>query len=304
MGVHASAIRRIRVRAQNDLVENSAAVMSIAQPGVLFTINDAGNEPLLFAVDTTGAERGVWRVARASNVDWEAAALGPCGSPAARSTTSAASVGSRHCIYIGDTGDNLEKLPLRAIYRVAEPTAEGKGRSGTIASERLVYRYEDGPHDVEAMYVAPNGDTKLITKRRRRDAGGRSRPALVFTLPASAWGADSVVVARLTDSLPIVPGSAQLRTITDASLSADARYLAVRTYGQVYVFAVDSATARARSGVPPTICNIARVQGPSGEGITWVGATRTLLLTAEGKRAPMEIVRCPLPDVAPPAPRR
>lgn len=62
MGAAAHDIATVRLRATPELVENSAAAMSATQPGVLFTINDSDNEPLLFAIDTTGAER---RVARA-----------------------------------------------------------------------------------------------------------------------------------------------------------------------------------------------------------------------------------------------
>ena len=264
---------------RSDLVESSGAAMSSTQPGVLFTINDSGNEPLLFAVDTTGAMRGTWRVQNAQNVDWEAVSIGPCGTVS--------------CVYIGDVGDNLETIPVRAIYRLPEPSAD-RNLNGAIAAERLVYRYTDGPHDVEAMYVAPNGDVILITKRRRLGADRRMRPALVFTVPASAWATGKIAVATLTDSLPIVPGSARLRTITDAALSPDAQLLAVRTYGEVYVFGVDSATGRPRGGAP-SVCDITRIQKDNGEGITWVGRTNTLLLTGEGRREPMHIVRCPMP---------
>jgi hypothetical protein len=294
MGVRAREVRRIRVRADRRLVEGSAAVMSAAQPGVVFTINDSGNEPLLFALDTTGAGRGVWRVRGATNLDWEAAALAPCASPGASATRRDVAAS---CLYIGDVGDNLEALPVRTIYRVREPTVDPAGASGDrpLDAERLVFRYADGPHDVEAMYVAPDGDVVLITKRPRRDVAGRARLALVFRLPVSAWTSrDSLAVAVLDDSLPIVPGSARLRYITDASLSPDARYLAVRTYRQVFVFAADPATGRALRRAP-AVCNIAKVQDANGEGITWIGATGLLLLTAEGRNAPMHIVRCPVP---------
>lgn len=285
--VRARELDRIRMRAQPDLVESSGAAMSVSQPGVLFTINDSGNEPVLFAVDTAGAPRGRWRVQGTRNIDWEAVALGPCGS-GRRADSS--------CVYIGDVGDNIEALPLRTIYRVAEPRADAATTTGVVRAQRLVYRYADGPHDVEAMYLAPNGDVVLITKRPRLDAARRLRPALVFTIPAAAWNTDSVAVAALTDSLPIIPGSARLRTITDAALSPDARFLAVRTYGEIFVFAVDQMTGRPQPGSAPAVCDITKVQDTSGEGITWVGTTNTLLLTGEGRRAPMYIVSCPLPQ--------
>lgn len=272
----------IPMHARAELVENSAATVSDDQPDVIFTINDSGNDPILFAFDTTGADRGAWRVDSARNVDWENASIGPCGAPA-----------TTRCVYIGDTGDNMAARDSVSIYRVAEPRAAAPGSLGHVAAERLVFRYPDGAHDVEAMYVAPDTSIMLITKRALRGLTGRLRPALVFRLPASAWRSGGRVVASLIDSLPIVPGSAPWRTITDAALSQDARYLAVRTYAQVYIFETDSATGRVRSSVPPTECNVFRAIDDAGEGIGWLG--RRLLLTSEGRDSPLRIVTCPLP---------
>src|SRR5689334_20834317 len=226
MGVVPARPVAIAVAARPELVENSAAALSHTQPGVFFTINDSGNDPLLFALDTTGADRGVWRVHGATNVDWEAASVGPCAAGGAGSGPPS------ECVYIGDTGDNGAKHSSRVIYRVAEPPARTAGFTGDVEADALHFRYPDHAHDVEAMYVAPNGNVFLITKRPLADAFGRLRPALVFVLPANAWGTSALVTAQLIDSLAIVPGSAPLRLITDASLSPDAHVLAVRTYAQ------------------------------------------------------------------------
>jgi hypothetical protein len=292
MGVLPATTRLIRVQARPELTENSAAAMSFAQPGVFFTINDSGNDPLLFALDTTGADRGVWRVQGATNVDWEAASVGPCGG--SRAIIPGVAMPDE-CVYIGDTGDNSEKRASRVIYRVPEPKAQGAGFTGDVVAEALRYRYPDGPHDVEAMYVPPNGYIYLITKRPRRDAAGRLRPALVFVLPPDAWGKPGPVVAQLVDSLPIVPGSAPLRYITDAALAPDARVLAVRTYAQIYTFAADPATGRVRGAIPPAVCNIVALDVWSGEGITWFGWSNKLLLTSEGRSSPLQVVDCPMP---------
>jgi len=276
----------IPLRAPRELVENSAAAMSARQPGVWFTINDSGNEPKLFALDTTGADRGVWRVLNATNVDWESAAVGPCATGAP----------TESCVYIGDTGDNQARLPFRVIYRTREPEADG--RRDTLRADALRYTYSDGPHDVEAMYVAPNGDIILITKRPLIGRDRRLRPALVFALAAPDWtsaGTSRTVEARLIDSLPIVPGSTALRTITDGALSPDARHLAVRTYAQVYIFATDTATGRVNHAVPPRVCNIAELGEELGEGVTWADARGRLVLTSEGATAPMHLATCQLP---------
>ena len=279
----------IRLQARPELVENSAAALSHRQPGVFFTINDSGNDPLLFALDTTGADRGVWRVAGATNVDWEAASIGPCG------RLGADTLPPSECVYVGDAGDNEAQRTSRVIYRMTEPVAQGAGYVGDVAAEALPYRYADGPRDVEAMYVAPNGDTYLITKRPLRNAGGGLRPALVYVLSADAWGRAAIAVAQLADSLPIVPGSAPLRVITDAALSPDAHFLAVRTYAQVYMFATDSITGRVRGAIPPAVCNIIDSEVWPGEGVTWFGRSNRLLLTSEGRESAMHAVECPMP---------
>ncbi len=282
MGAAPKSITTVPLRAAAQLVENSAAAMSVKQPGVLFSINDSGNDALLFAFDTTGANRGVWRVLGATNVDWESAAVAPC----APATPTAS------CVYIGDTGDNNSRHPYRAIYRVREPVASG-GRD-TVRAERLRYVYEDGAHDVEAMYVAPGGDVILITKRPLAGGGGRLRPALVFSIAASAWRAKGLARATLVDSLPIVPGSAPLRLITDAALSPDAKHLAVRTYAQLFVFATVARGLVDHRG-PPSVCNIVPLGEPQGEGVTWADNRGRFAFTSEGHHAPLMLANCPLP---------
>ena len=285
MGVVPLNPLRVELDARPELVENSGATLSRTQPGVFFTINDSGNSPMLFALDTTGADRGAWRVTGARNADWEAVSVGPCGAEA----------GPKECVYIGDVGDNEAVRPSRTIYRVPEPAAQQRAFLGSVAATRLVYRYADRPHDVEAIYVAPSGDTYLITKRRLLGPGRRLRPSLVFRIPASAWSAGVDAVAELVDSLPIVPGSAPLRQVTDAALSPDGRRLAVRTYAQVFVFATDSASGRVRGAIPPSVCNVVSLGRLQGEGVAWFGRSGKLLLTSEGRRSPMYAVDCPMP---------
>lgn len=283
MGAMPRDMSTVRLRrAAPELVENSAAAMSVRQPGVLFSINDSGNEPLLFALDTTGANRGVWRILGATDVDWESAAVAPCA-PA----TPAAS-----CVYIGDTGDNNATHAHRVIYKVREPNASGV--RDTLTAQQLRYRYADGPHDVESMYVAPNGDIMLITKRPLSGGGGRLRPALVFSIGAAAWREKGFATAALVDSLPIVPGSAPLRLITDAALSPDAKHLAVRTYAQVYVFATDPATGLVNHAIRPSVCNIVPLGEPQGEGVTWADSRGRLVFTSEGRNVPLHLATCPL----------
>lgn len=277
-------VATVVVRSRPELVENSAAVMSAQFPGVMYTVNDSGNEPLLFALDTTGVDRGVWRITNATDIDWEAASIGPCKSdPRPR------------CIYIGDVGDNRASHPSRVIYRVVEPSPRDSSFTGSLAPDSVAYTYPDRAHDVEAMYVAPSGDIYLITKRALRTRFGALRPALLFRIPAAAWNESKNVVAELTDSLPIVPGSVPLRTITDASLSLDGRHLAVRTYGELYIFATDSATARVNHLISPSVCDVVMLGEPQGEGVAWLNSAGRFVFSSEGRTAPLHLASCKLP---------
>jgi hypothetical protein len=277
-----SALRLVPVANVQQLRETSGLVTSRRQPGVLFAIDDSGNEPVLYAFDTTGGDRGAWGVENAKNTDWESLGIAPC---AAASTDT--------CLYIGDTGDNNGARASRTIYRVREPDAVGA--RDTVHATALRYAYADGPHDVEAMYVAPNGDVLLVTKRALRDASRRLRPALVFAIPARAWGDSSRATAMLVDSLPIVPGSQPLMVVTDASLSADAKHLAVRTYAQAYVFATDSATGRVNHAVPPRLCDLTALGEPQGEGLSWLTNDGRIAFTSEGQRQPLRLATCAMP---------
>lgn len=281
-----TSVLRIRPSLHSRLVENSIAVTSVSRPGVVFGLNDSGHRPELFAFDSTGRHLAMWRVAPASNVDWEAAAVGPCAVPPAS------------CLYLGDVGDNDGRRDQVTIYRVTEPVPTPGAQSAQLRPERIRAVYPGHPHDVEAMYVGPDGSVFLLTKRRLLDAARRPRPTLIFRVPASAWdsGAPKQARAELVDSLPIYPGSAPGRQVTDAALSRDGRRLAVRTYREIYVFAMNPATARPSHDVPPALCMIGGLRERQGEGIGWWWDGRRLLLTSEGPREDLIVVECPLPD--------
>jgi hypothetical protein len=277
----------IPTKLHSELVENSIAVTSVRQPGIIFAANDSRNAPLLFAFDSTGKARAMWRVPGVRNRDWEAAALGPCGSRD--------SVPS--CLYIGDVGDNEAQREFVSIYRLPEPAVpETAPNSRLPTPERIDFRYSDRGHDVEAMYVARDGSIFLITKRRLLDANRNPRRSLIFRLPPTAWDSSGIVTAMLVDSLPIVPGSAPGRLVTDASLSADGRSLAVRTYSEAFVFAVDTTRGLPVVGKPPTSCTVLGLDEHQGEGIGWWWDSRRLVLTSEGRNAPLFLITCALPE--------
>ncbi len=259
------------------MAETSGAAVSRRNPGIIWTIDDSGNPPDLIATDTLGRFRADISLDGATNIDWEEVALGPC-----RQTT---------CLYIADTGDNNETRAEVQLYRLNEPTLIPSSlilvQSATAKFERLRFRYPDGPHDVEAMAVLGNGDVLLVTK-------GRSHGVLEFRIPASAWGNPGIASAERVDSLPINASVGSGQLITGMAISPDGRRAMVRSYREIFPFAL-RADGTMRPLGKPTSCDILGIE-PQGEGIAFLD-NRWLVLTSERglfKAGTVFVLECPV----------
>ncbi len=256
------------------LSESSGVAASARFPHVLYTINDSGNDPVLFATDSSGRPLGAWRVPGVANRDWEALTLGPC--PAGR------------CLVIGDTGDNAERRPWVVLYRFPEPVSfmrfRGAADPAPPGLDSAVVRYPDHPHDVEALWLDDDGSVLLVTK-------GRRDGVRLFRVPASAFGAPAGVTATLLQLLPITPERTLGRWVTDAARAPDGRRVAIRTYTEIYLFPQLPA---GRLGTP-VVCNVAGLE-TQGEGITWLDDRRMLLTSERSGRGPgsgaLHVVTC------------
>ena len=282
-------VARAGTIADRALAESSGLAPSSWDAGVFWSHNDSGNEARLYALDTTGAALGRFRVSGAFNVDWEALALGPCDAGA--------------CLYIADVGDNRARRRSVSLWRVREPgpivASDSGARAGTAAmaktdsATRLPFRFPDEPHDVEAMWVAPDTAVWMVTKRPSRGALGGLRPVLLFRIPSSAWRSSTTVVAELVDSLPIVPVPGDSDNwVTDAAFTSqgpDGATVAVRTYQAVMIFDADATTGR--PGRVRTRCTLAALRERFGESLAWMPDGR-LLFGSEGRGSRLWTARC------------
>src|SRR6267378_7379326 len=213
------------------LVESSGVAVSRAYPGVLWTHNDSGDGPYLYATDLRGTDRGALLVPGADAVDWEDISLGPC--PVVFSPQASA------CVYLADTGDNLEFRPFVTVYAVPEPAPPERASdtSGTTSAPAVLrLRYPDGAHDVEAVYVSPR-DTAVYLVSKGATRGSAIR---VYRVDRRAWPtrdtASDIVVATLVQTLDIRPNSEAGRVVTAGAVRSDGRLVALRTYSEIYLF--------------------------------------------------------------------
>lgn len=259
------------------LTESSGVAVSRVHRGTLWTHNDSGDGPYLYATDLRGTDDGAIRVSGARAVDWEDIALGPC--PAAGLPEA--------CVYIGDTGDNLGRRREVTVYAVPEPDPPGSPADTqrvTAAALALKLRYPDGSHDVEALYVSPRDTAVYLVSK------GREGPIRLYRAARGAWRAAQPVTAELVQTLPIVPKARVGRRVTSAAVRTDGTLVAVRTYSEIYFFTAGSGGRLTLKGRPCQIAGLDRV----GEGIDFEDDS-TLVLTSESSPlgpGTIHLVRC------------
>lgn len=276
------------------VVESSGVAVSRTHPGVLWTHNDSGDGPYLYATDLRGADRGALIIPGAQAIDWEDMALGPCPVPFVLQPRP--KVVATTCLYLADTGDNLELRPFVTVYAIPEPDPpEGPGDTlgTTRAPAVLRLRYPDGPHDVEAIYVSPR-DTAVYFVSKGFKLGGAIR---LYRADRRQWTSpdtsNNVVTTTLVQTLDIRPSREAGRVVTAGTVRQDGRVVGLRTYGEIYLFypGVGGRLVPARDRP----CNIAGID-QGGEAIDFLtDSTFVLMSEATGRRkGTIHTVRCRL----------
>jgi hypothetical protein len=190
-------------------------------------------------------------------------------------------LGADGTVWLADTGDNNLTRTTVALIALRP--------DGTTGVHRLTY--PDGPHDTEALLLAPDGTPYLVTKAVL-GASSVYRPAA----PLVDGGTVAMVeVASVNMTLTGTPGGPVGRAgqllITGGAVSADGSRLALRTYTDAYVWPlVGSDVVAALAGEP---VRVALPESPQGEAISFTSDNAALLVASEG--LPSDLTAVPLP---------
>jgi hypothetical protein len=210
--------------------ETSGLAASCRTADLLWTHDDSGGEPVLYAVGTDGKLRGSVRISRVKNVDWEDIASGQ--------------LDDRPCLVIADVGDNSGNRTNAALHIIEEPPTEKLYTSADIVAPPIAtlrLSYEDAPRDCEAVALdAKERAIYLLTKRD--DVPRLYRVALPLPL------ANADVRARFVGFVPRLPQPSGIQKMikgpmgkhrgwpTGMDFTADGTAAVVLTYGDLSWF--------------------------------------------------------------------
>jgi hypothetical protein len=265
-----------------ELREASGLAVSRTQPGVLWAHNDSGDAPMIYAIDLKGRILAKVAVLDAVAIDWEDIATGPCPEDGA----------TRHCLYIADTGNNNRNRDTVTVFILDEPSISGAdpARPISVKARSLRFRYPTGPEDTEAIAVLPNGDVIVVTKGRTPTLGffGFTKADIVKALTSK-----EILTARAEGNSGISPDQGLGRWVTAAAMSPDGKTLAVRTYSEIFFYALEATAQGDRWRDLHKPCFLGEIE-PQGEAIDYLDE-KTLILgseTSQGRPGVLHRVQC------------
>jgi len=258
-----------------EVKESSGIARSAYLEQRLWTHNDSGDTPRLFAFSTAGQLQAIVQIDGATALDWE--------------DMCAFTQGGQNFLAIADVGDNGLARPHVEIYIVAEPnwseTLTRPVRITCRAQCKVQVRYPGGPYNCEAIAYDPwREQFLLITKDKLQ--------AKIFAIPCDTRQAEQAVTAQ-----PL--GQLLLPMVTGACVSDDGQLLVLATYGPSCMLrrtadidwagaTVDQRrTAGWQTRDPEKLELITAPPRRQGESVCFDKAAKFLYMTSEGSPMPL-----------------
>lgn len=255
----------------DEITESSGLVASKCQTDVIWTHNDSGDGPYIFAINEKGEELGTWKVAGATNRDWE-------------DISERREPDGKCYLYIGEIGNNKLEREELAVYKVLEPTVNGQTKNSTrnepLETESamvLRFKYPDSRQNAETLMVHPiTGEIYVLSKSKNEPSG-------VYRLKPE-FG-ESVQIASLISkvTVPAVPNG----LLTGGDISGDGRHVALCDYFYGYEITLpDSAKSFDEIWTQkPIRLDIGKRN--VGEAIAYSQDGNSVLSTSEDRNAPI-----------------
>lgn len=189
--------------------EASGIARGIVNDGILWTHNDSGGKPHVYAIDSKENLRATLVLDGVKNRDWEdiASATDPRT--------------GKVYLYVGEIGDNGARYPSVTVYKVEEPRINNTDSTYTAtAIDKFEINYEDGARDAEALFIDPSSQDIYIISKREEQVG-LYRIAKPSTRETN--------IAKRISTFPF-------GWVTAADISGNGKKLLVKTYTGVWQY--------------------------------------------------------------------
>ncbi len=250
-----------------ELPEASGVARDPRRDDLLWLHNDSGNDPVLFATDTTGRLVTSVGIVGASSRDPEDLAVAGCP--------------EGWCLFYGDFGDNGAVRADLFIHRIPlppEPTGSGTPADPVSPAATYWVRYPTGPRDAESLIVdADRGELIIVTKGREGMVDMYA--ADLETLETVDGPVALERIGRL-DVPTTSEGSNSSVFVTAGDLSPDGTRLAIRSYSNLYMFDWEGSAAF-DTLTSPRAHLLIQAGEPQGEGLAFGNDGETVYLASE-----------------------
>lgn len=207
--------------------EASGLCLSTSQKERAYWVNDSGNKTEIHVGNLNGENFQSVALEGFKAADTEALVCARCQ--------------DGPCLILADIGDNRRR---RKIIKLAFIQEQESWPEQVQPFKSLELTYPDGPHDAEAMFVAPNGDLVIITKEFQW-LPPKASAAKVYSIDKQTWQAKGNGKARLKllGELPLPLWAQDLgpmgQVVTDASYNEKRGILGLLTYTGLIEIKVD-----------------------------------------------------------------
>jgi hypothetical protein len=183
-------------------------------------------------------------------------------------------------VWLADTGDNTATRTTVALLALRPDGSTG------------VYRltYPDGPHDAEALLLAPDGTPYVVTKELLGASGVYSPTSALVNGGTVALAKVATVNLTFTGTAGGPRGRTGQLLITGGAVAPDGLHLALRTYTDAYVWPLAGNDVVGALAAAPV--RIPLPESPQGEAISFSADNLTLLVGSES--LPSDLTRVPL----------
>jgi hypothetical protein len=241
--------------------ESSGLAASRQHPDVVYTHNDSGHAPEVYAIGPDGRTKATFTIGGVRARDWEGIAVGRDGK-------------GGPALFIADIGDNLGGAwPYVTVYRVPEPK---NLRDQTLHATVFRMKYQDGPRDAESILIDPRSNRLYIASKSKL-LGGNSK---LYVAPQQLRTSGFNTLHKVADAPP---------TATDGAFAPDGRSFVLRTYFGATIY-----TAPGKE-----LTDVSLPAQEQGESITYTPDGRSLLVGSEGVDQP--VWKVPVPPKALPS---